>query len=606
MVQPEEIDHLLNVLQNNNLNFSKNDGDSILNNLVYYIPRIRIFGQLQRAINGLFQINNSTLVEDPFKLQELVQSIFQWKLSISEPSISISSFYMAWDSVIMVPRQRWTITKVAILSGILLTESSYEDLQSKYFIDDNRKTKSLYKQWREKCFIPTFQQMLNDMAMHGSRTENIDVLISLYSTVAYSFHSGQIKTFPCNLITESSINIIIKYMAQTSKFPEFLNKRVNCIALSLQSSLPFTNLEIVKQNVLKLSHNCAQLAEKEENSVMPNKGYSDPFYSNILLTVVLIFKSILASFDKSFLNKTSVKNKDLSTEILKCLSNLNFITLDFGIIGFQSYEIVYDFICRNIVKLNNTKNPKHYYHYILQILLNNISTTLLYPNKINDSKMIFLLNFIEKTFTSISPPTLKLSLTDIIEPVIFNKTLNSQYPDIREVSHSVIINVLSIATTDSSLQYWQLLHMIHYVNHSIDQYLAQLLSIDQLYIISQKLGASVKYLSIVKHDFQREWLHNLYRRLINLNDAPNKSKEFIQRRTTLLKCIIFQVPYINARYLIDWLENIQELSHTLLLDDCHYQDVIDTLWDVISKSRSDISIKWWYTRGIVDSRQTHL
>ncbi|CAL9734720.1 peroxisomal biogenesis factor 8 [Monosporozyma servazzii] len=601
-----EIDHLLNILNNNKLNFSKKDKDNIWNNIVYYIPRIRTCEQLNRAINVLFQLNNPTLVEDPFELQEVVQSIFQWKLSISEPSVSISSFYKTWNSVIMAPRQKWTVTKLAILSGVLLTENVYEGLQKDYYIDDNRKTRDLYKQWRNNCFVPIFKHMLTDMSRNTPRSDNINILVSLYSTVAYSFDASQIKALPCNLIAESSINTIIKYITQTSKYPEFLNKRINCIALSLQKVIPYTDSVIVQQIVVRLNHHCEVLAEKEKNSDMPNRSYSGSFYSNILLTVVLIFKSILSSFGKPVRNKISTGNKNIPTEILKCLFSVNFITLDFGVVGFQSYEMVYDIVCRELVNMNNANNPKHYYHYILQHLLNKISLSLQYPNKINDSKMIFLLSFIENTLIYLSPATLTLTLRDIIEPVVLSETLNSQYHDIREASHSVLMNVLSIPATDSSLQQWQLFHIKGYMNRSIDQYILGLLSIDQLYIISQKLGASIELLTIIKHDFQREWLHNLYLRLINLNDSQNQSKEMIQHRTTLLKCIVYQIPYINARYLLDWLENIQELSLKLLLDDCHYRDIIDTLWDVISNSRSDISIKWWYTCGIQTSRRSHL
>lgn len=601
-----EIDHLLNILNNNKLNFSKKDKDNIWNNIVYYIPRIRTCEQLNCAINVLFQLNNPTLVEDPFELQEVVQSIFQWKLSISEPSVSISSFYKTWNSVIMAPRQKWTVTKLAILSGVLLTENVYEGLQNDYYIDDNRKTRDLYKQWKNNCFVPIFKHMLTDMSRNTPRSDNIDILVSLYSTVAYSFDASQIKSLPCNLIAESSINTIIKYITKTSKYPKFLNKRINCIALSLQKAIPYTDSVIVQQIVVRLNHHCEVLAEKEKNSDMPNRSYSDSFYSNILLTVVLIFKSILSSFGKPVRNKISTGNKNIPTEILKCLFSVNFITLDFGVVGFQSYEMVYDVVCRELVNMNNANNPKHYYHYILQHLLNKISLSLQYPNKINDSKMIFLLSFIEKTLIYLSPATLILTLRDIIEPVVLSETLNSQYHDIREASHSVLMNVLSIPATDSSLQQWQLFHIKGYMNHSIDQYILGLLSIDQLYIISQKLGASIELLTIIKHDFQREWLHNLYLRLINLNDSQNQSKEMVQHRTTLLKCIVYQIPYINARYLLDWLENIQELSLKLLLDDCHYRDIIDTLWDVISNSRSDISIKWWYTCGIQTSRRSHL
>lgn len=601
-----EIDHLLNILHNNKLKFSKKDKNNICNNLVYYIPRIRTCEQLDRAINVLFQLNNPSLVDDAFKLQEVVQSIFQWKLSISEPSVSISSFYRSWDTVIMNPRQKWTVAKLAMLSGILLTENIYEGLQNEYYIDDNRKTRDLYKHWRDNGFIPIFKYMLTDMLRDPSHSNDIDVLVSLYSTVAYSFNASQVRTLPCNLLAESSLNIIIKYITQTSKYPEFLNKRINCIALSLQKSIPYTDLVIVQQIIVKLNHHCEMLAEKEKTSDMPNRSYSDSFYSNTLLTVVLVFKSILASFGKPITNKISSQNKNISTEILKCLFNLNFITLDFGVVGFQSYEMVYDVICQDLIKMNNANNPKHYYHYILQYLLNKISLNLPYPNKINDSKMIFFLNFVEKTLIYISPSTLNLTLKDIIEPVILNGTLDSQYHDIREASHSVMMNVLSISATDSSLQQWQIYHIKEYMNHSIDQYLLSLLSVDQLFIISQKLGAAIELLTIIKHDFQREWLHNLYFRLINLNDSQSQSKELIQHRTTLLKCIVYQIPYIHARHLLDWLENIQELSQKLLLDDCHYRDITDTLWDVISKSRSDISIKWWYTCGIQTTRRSHL
>lgn len=609
-----DIDHLINILQQKDIQFSKKDKDNILNNLVYYIPRIRDTPQLELLVFSLFHVENVTLLDDPFQLQETVQSIFLSKLSISEPTVSISIFYNIWDSVIHNINRKWTLPRLAMLSGILITENVYESLQNKFYIDDRTNTQRLYKKWRETYFIPFFIHTLN-LFLKMSNTNNvstkyedlIDYLVTLYSTVTYSTNfTSYDKNLPWNVLSKSSISIIIKYMTNTSKYPIYLNKRVNCIALNLQNCIPRTDLKVIRQILRTLNYQCKILSNHQQYGGTPNIPYSNHFFSNILLTLILVFKSILTSNSKILKNGNSLNEDDILIQLLESLFNLHFITLDFGIIGFQSYEMVYNILCLEIIQSCNNDPSKQHYNAILQKLLGYVSKNSKYPNKVNDSKMIFILDFIKNTITSICSSNLRLVIQSVIEPIILNDTLNSPYTEIREVSHSVIIRLLSMMTTDSNIQQWQLSNILPYVNQSFNQYIVNLLTEEQLYIIAQKIGGSVQWLSIYKHDFQREWLHNMYRRLINLDINTNINKaRMIQLRTTLLKCIVYQIPYINAKYLIDWLENIDELSKTLLFDDCHYHEIIDTLWNVISESKSDIAIKWWYSREKSNIVQIH-
>lgn len=618
-----EIDHLINILRNKDIGFNKKDKDNILNNLVYYVPRIKDNTQLKLVIYSLFHIDNVTLLDDPFQLQEIAQSIFLSKLSISEPTLPISMFYKIWDSVICNMENRWTLPNLAMLSGILITKDVYESLQNTFYIDDHIGTQSLYTKWRERYFIPVFVNAINTIVRASSRNSRItqredlvDYLVSLYSTVAYSMDStnnNDNKKLPWDLITESSISIIIKYMTGTSKYPAFLNKRINCIALNLQNCIPHTDLKTIKEGLVNLNYHCKLLSNSQQYGDTPNKSYSDRFFSNILLSIILTFKSILTSKSSRILRDgTPLSESDTLIQFLESLFYLHFITMDFGVIGFQSYEMIYDILCAEIVRRSNNDPSKQYYNSVLQRLLSvGIRRDLRYPNKVNDSKMIFLLDFIKNTVPSICPSDLKSVVRSVIEPLIMNETLNSPYLDIRESSHSVVIELLSMVTTttttDAEIQRWQLSNILPYMNRSFDQHIMKLISKEQLYIIVQRLGGSVQVLSIYKHDFQREWLQNMYRRLMDLNIDESMTKvEMIQLRTTLLECIIFQIPYINSKYLTDWLENIEELAKTLLIDDCHYNEIIDTLWNVISESKSDIAIKWWYSRGLNNMPQAHL
>ncbi|KAK5779398.1 hypothetical protein RI543_003289 [Arxiozyma heterogenica] len=610
-----DIDYLINILHKKDIQFDKKDKDNILNNLVYYVPRIRDAPQLELLISSLFHVENVTLLNDPFQLQETVQSIFLSKLSISEPTVSISTFYKIWDSVIDNMNNRWTLSTLAMLSGILITENVYESLQNRFYMDDQRNTQKLYKKWRETYFIPiivhtlnSFLKMSNTNKSITQNTDLIDYLVNLYSTVTYfmNFKSNN-RILPWNLITESSISIIIKYMTNASKYPAFLNKRINCIALNLQNCIPHTDVKLIRQVLRDLNYQCKVLSHNQQYGDTPNISYSNRFFSNILLTLTLTFKSILTSKTNILNNENSLDKDDILIQLLESLFYLHFITLDFGIIGFQSYEIVYNILCLEIIKICNNHPSKQYFNLILQKLLRCNPRNVKYPNKVYDSKIIFILDFIKNTITAICSSNVKLAIQSVIEPIILNNTLNSPYIDIREVSHSVIIHLLSMMTTDSDVRQWQLSNILPYANQSFDQYIENLLTEEQLYIIAQRIGGYVQLLSIYKHDFQREWLHNIYRRLINLTVNSNITKiKMIQLQTTLIKCIIYQIPYINAKYLKNWLENIDELSKTLLFDKYHYSEIIDTLWDVISESKSDIAIKWWYSRKNSSVVQSYL
>ena len=101
----------------------------------------------------------------------------------------------------------------------------------------------------------------------------------------------------------------------------------------------------------------------------------------------------------------------------------------------------------------------------------------------------------------------------------------------------------------------------------------------------------------------------LVRETLNYTYLQVKNAKFKEQKITLLKCLIYMIPYINHAYILVWLNNImqlfdQELGVTTPDDQ---QLLYNTLWEVIPLVKStDAALIWWYSTIVPRIRHSKL
>lgn len=288
---------------------------------------------------------------------------------------------------------------------------------------------------------------------------------------------------------------------------------------------------------------------------------------------------------------------------------LNFIALDFGTIGFESYEYTYN-AC--IFGVTTPGDELVVYHSLITTFNNNIWHTLKYPNKINDSKLLFLLDFLKK---SIETTTLnfgpKVTAADFVNDIIVPlqmQYLNSKDDVIRDNMHSVMLAVFSNNISGHYLLEWQRKNFLSYLSTSTEQYTRHnLLKEEQIIHIYQTMGyrmATLDTMAINDNNtctLSRETLNYTY---LQVKNGRNK-----HIRMVMLKCLVYLIPYTNYNYILMWLNNIMQLFDEEMgpINADDQSILFDTLWEVIPNVKTtDIALKWWYSTIVPRIRKSKL
>lgn len=536
---------------------------NLFNNVAYYTPKIRDVRTLRMLIQELFKVKQKY---DPKLLLDTTRAIFFGKLQISEPYITVTNFCQIWDQEIK-NCNHWNINCLSLLAGILSTQDYFQNLQESLFIDGKGIVLKMYHSWRQQFFIPIWCQLLNQS---NKLNYGDEPLILVYAMV-HSIEDISDRNIPFNLITNQAIRMFTKYVNQECTYLSFWDENLNQLAKILQLSIPNSDNSVVNKALDLLDKELSYLSirqlggQKNTDALIPPK-----YYSNILLTTVLTFLPMLE-------NIPSINY----LQMLKILCNINFIALDFGTTGFQTYEIVYEILCVAI-----TGDILSYMELLKGIFAELMSPLIITPNnRINDPKIIFLLNFIERTSVMISTDMLMNILPLQVESCII-ANLNCPNNDIRELAHSIMLQILTIYDLSNlQLQQWQLKNIEPYLNLSIDQYKQGLMTGKQLVIVFKRVSSCME--SLAEFDMGRIILQKLYLTFVNLPLGQTES------RLTILKCIIVQIPYITDKYLINWLDNILEIIDEIPLRSSK-ENMMKCLWEEISNSSRMIALRWWY------------
>lgn len=567
----QTINHLLTVLAQDKPITSP----AILNNLVYYTPRTKSVPQLTRLINAIFQ-GTSRSEFNVLKLFEMSQAIVQWKLNISEPVIPPSEFYQVWNSCFR-GCQSWTRSKLAILAGILSTRDNFKSLQASNFVDESGQIVKLYESWEQDIFIPTWCEFLK-----SSHRDPVS-LVLIYAAISRPSDASRYSFLPWDLVTVHLSRLLLRHMEGPGRSEPFFGNNLSRMAKTLQTSLAESDRIVVSDFLSQVCRGGYDLGFLELYDRTQPKDYSGQYYSNLLFTVVLALNSILQTQSQVpvawFVQMTMI------------LFNFNFIAEDVGLVGFESYQSVYEITCKGIT----LAAEQEVYFDTLKIMNGNVSATHLNGNKINRAKTLFMLKFMGSTLSEISmiPIQFVKGFIEHLQALY----LNSSEEDIRESAHIMSLSLFSCQNNYHEFLQWETQNYMPYIDLSTDQFLQQRISDKQIILIYQKMSSQLPTLQHVDRHLSRETLHYTYLRILNCHSQGS------DKQAVLLKCLIYQILYSNEEYLIDWLDTTQELLSSIKFTEEQRQDILTTLWDVLSHSKSDIAFKWWYERlGTLQSR----
>lgn len=565
----QAINHLLSVLALD----KPISSPAILNNLVYYTPRTKSVGQLTRLVNAIFQ-GTSRPGFNVLELFEMSQAIAQWKLEISEPAIPPRQFYEIWDSCFR-RCYSWTRSKLAILAGILSTRENLKSLQTGNFVDGSGQIIKLYDSWKRDIFIPTCCEFVR------SSKRDISSLIMIYAAISSPF-DAKYGFLPWDIITIHLSRLFLRHM--TGQAEPFFEKNLSRMAKTLQTSLAKSEEPVVSDFLSLLCRGSYDLAFLELRDQTQTKDYSKQYYSHILFTAVVSLNSILQSTGKAPVSWYA--------QIIMILFNLNFIAEDVGVVGFDSYQSVYEIACTGIT----LADEQAVYFDTVKVMNGNIWVGTSSGNKINRAKLLFMLKFMGSTLSELSSIPIPF-IRDFIQPQQ-RVYMDSRDEDIRESAHVMTLSIFSSHSNDSDFLQWECQNYLPYLDLSTSQFLQQKISDKQLIMIYQKLSSQLPILQHVDRHLSREALHYTYLKILNCH--PHQLNE----QAVLLKCLIYQILYSNEQHMVDWLDATQELLSSIKFTHEQRHDIITTLWDVLSHSKSDAAFKWWY--GRVDALRSGL
>lgn len=557
------VDYLISILRNG----TPQNSSALLNNLVYYTPRLKSIRSLEGLVISTFESTVWANV-DLFEIYEMSQAIIQWKLEISEPTISLEQFYNTWG-LCFANCNAWTSQKLAILGGILSTKSKFEYLQQNYFLDDSGKIINLYAYWRNELFLPVWCSLLNI----SQPLSQLDEIVAIYSTL---IHYSDIKTnqIPWDTVTWSLTRLSTRYLESPPVEESPLARHLSQFVKTLQISITMNSQTVVSRALSDLCRECFNLCAREVGNSNPTKNYSGEYYRNVLFAIIIELKCIL--------DATPRIPENWYAQIIMCLFNTSFIAKDIGVVGFESYEYVYDVITTGITMCSN----RWIYIHVLDTMIGNIwDGILIHSNKPNRAKLLFMLNYLEKTLPEFSHLTPSF-IQNVIKPIELSY-IDSKDVEIRESVYLVLLSLFQNSISGEDLTQWQAHYYYRYLALTVDHFLLGKLSEAQLVIIFQKLSSKLPLLQTADRHLTRNSLHYTYLKILNCPQTEQKK--------VLLLCLIYQIPFVNKSFLLEWLNTCKELMSKINFNGGQNKEILQVLWEVVSSMKTDVALKWWYT-----------
>ncbi|SCU91077.1 LAFA_0F01728g1_1 [Lachancea sp. 'fantastica'] len=552
------VDHLVTILHHRGF---AGKIQEILDNLVYYIPRLRRKRKLEELVSAFLESKlwSSSLNGDRTSLQEAAEAIFSWKLSISEPVISVFEFYEVWDRVIM-RCPAWNINKLTILIGILGTRDKFGSLQRQYFLDNSHSVYGKYAKWRDDLFVPVWRQLFKQSLGHSPRdAEDLAVLMACVFTQSEVLHEF------LNQFVSILLHLSLAYIRDYKNSPVFVSRNLGSIAKTLEYALCRTDAAISSNALNALTATIFDMSLTELHA--PRANYSTQTHSNQLLTVVSILRGCFAY---------SPARSEKYGQAIMSLFYVDFLAQDFGKTGFYSYEYVY-----KLCVAACTFSPAEYYG-CLDTMRGNIYQ---FPNNnvVNKSRILFLLNFLEASLGPV--PITPRFLEEYLAPVVTYYAASSD-AEICEAAHAAQLCIYGDKSGDHFLQVWKRTHYLKFLEQAVQRYFSKVLSPSQLIHIFAVISQEIPALRLVDPDVSREILQYTYLRILNSRQASP------EELSTLIQCLVKQLPHIDAKYITDWLENCIELTQ---ICPPQKEKILDCLWEQITSGQlsNDRALEWF-------------
>ena len=156
MAESESINYLIVALNSGSVN-NPTAEKQVLNNIVYFMPRIRNHDLLEKLIGVMFSWTPKHLTK--WEWFEACRGILRWKLEISEPQIPIHHFISMWNAVIE-RCQSFTIYQLTNLAGFIACKAHLDLLQEQLFIDDSGNASEYMDSWKYNYFMPIWKEQL--------------------------------------------------------------------------------------------------------------------------------------------------------------------------------------------------------------------------------------------------------------------------------------------------------------------------------------------------------------------------------------------------------------------------------------------------------------
>ncbi|RLV90069.1 Peroxisomal biogenesis factor 8 [Spathaspora sp. JA1] len=636
---PQELDFLIYELRN-----PKSDTtiSKVLSYLYNYIPYIKYEHNLRLIISAFLDSPvcfGGCDFQEIYLIIEVFKLIIDKKLRISQPSLSIKSFYDIISKTLVhfqaaSPMENsWKV--LPIISGIWLSNS----LRNEIYVSRNfLEYKWWFRNWDDEM-LKLFKRSLSYSL--GRIHSNEVVYLSLISlAMVYNKEDKNIESYTQGVAPGFIISKLMEMMflderssmlahrlfyslnpndvnsegiAGKEIFQKPVVKHLNKLSFLLEayfeklSDTPESN-KLISESLFKLTQFNKQLSNSvscsDFNVATSNKAspLSIQFWNlmkTLLFSEIIIMQGILTRFltcSRGGFFQTRVNTLereyrgDISFKILTNLYHVNFILLSIGQGGFDNYNFVYYLS----LELSNTN--MEYFQQFSKRLMFDYTEVNLYPDVLNsnyimNSKVLFVLGLWENYFQQVNRPD--VLFTNEIYETCLNLVDVKYNKELLESSHSVLLFYFS--KTDNT----NLVQSIDYVNLLISQF-PHKLSAHQLNIAIETIGKRLMSSTDLSQD-----LFNLLVtksgqtqpgvRIDNKEQqSPRTSPETV--RETLILSLIQLIPYFPVSKLIPWLDEIWLLI--VRSNKLEGQFLELKLWNCIGENldlnRSELAIRWWY------------
>ena len=537
---PQELDYVIHTLRYPKPELTINQ---VLGYLYNYIPYIKHELNLGLVFSSF--LNSTTCFggegyptasfEEMYPIIEVFKLIFDKKLKISQPTLSLKLFYSRIESeienfVAFNPiANSWKV--LPVICGISLSNTLRDELySSSNFI----KYRWFFQEWSSKMkriFINCLQYSLSNtytkdiiflsvtsLALVFKKEENVklytnkigntfmvDALIDMMflnqqvSTIVYQkfFHlNPQDPDLENNIQIEIMQKPVIKHLNRFSfllaaylshlKYDEQMETLIDSLLLRVTQF----NKELSQLCTLSIFNTFTSV--KNSNSLFQLFWY---FMKNLLFSEIIIFQGLFTRFltgnNKSHMiwfnhRDLAIIDKEYRGIALKVLPNLyylNFILLSIGQGGFDTYNFVY------YLSIELSLSTGSYFEHLTMNLIGDYKEVNMYPDVLNNdyimqAKVLFVLGLWENYLQ------LKNIHNEVFAKEIYNiaKSLANdrqyQNDDLIEASHSVLLFYFANSKNAN------LSDCIEYVNLLIQQF-PKRISATQLCIAIETIGKKI-------------------------------------------------------------------------------------------------------------------